>query len=286
MESKARQNRSGISSLTANSPQRSTPDPQLDSQLNCERLPGGSAASLQFPSFPQSADRVLLGIPEASNVLSDNSSDMIRTSSQVISPNYIRNNVKQAIEACTSWAGRKSAIRMDTSQFLRSGFCKVSADRAQCLRHVGDVQNVQVYVNETTPDGATFMESKRRPLARFVDILIPLSKIYAIPTESLRIFYDTSEGCIAFNCRGVIYLNLRYFEVWHDDQVKSGNRQNAQMAWFLALAHEIAHNLTELHDSEHEFWFSAICEAHLPAFSRLLRPSTKTWLHFVSRRRS
>ncbi|KAI5991972.1 hypothetical protein EDD15DRAFT_2274937 [Pisolithus albus] len=58
------------------------------------------------------------------------------------------------------------------------------------------------------------------------------------------------------------------------------------MAWFLALAHEIAHNLTELHDSEHEFWFSAICEAHLPAFSRLLRPSTKTWLHFVSRRRS
>lgn len=284
MESKAGQNRSGVSCLTANSPRQSTPDPQLDSQSNRERLFGGSAAGPQFLSFPQSADSVLLKIPEASNVPSDNSSDTIRISSQVISPNYIRNNVKKAIEACTSWGGRKSAIRMDTSQFLRSGFCKVSADPAQCLRHTGNVKNVQVYLNETMPDGATLMESKRGPLARFVDIIISLSKIYDIPTETLRIFYDISEGCIAFNCRGVIYLNLRYFEVWHDDQVKGGNRQNAQIAWFLALAHEVAHNLTELHDSEHEFWFSAICEAHLPAFSRLLRPPTKTWLHFVGRR--
>lgn len=288
MESKTRQNRSGVSSLTANSLQQSTPDPQLDSQSNCERLPGGSAAGPQFPSFPQPANSVLLKIPEASNVPSDNSLDTIRTSRQVISPNYIRYNVKKAIEACTSWGGgRKSAIHTDTSQFLRSGFCKVSADRAQCLRHIGNVKNVQVCLNENTHIAMpTFMEAKCGPLARFVDILISLSKIYAIPTETLRIFYDILGGCIAFNCRGVIYLNLRYFEVWHDDQVKSGNRQNAQMAWFLALAHEVAHNLTELHDSEHEFWFSAICEAHLPAFSRLLRPPTKTWLHFVGRRQS
>lgn len=283
MEGKAEQNRSGVSCSTTNSPQQSMPDPHLGSLSNCEGLFGSSAAGPQFLSFSQPSDSVLLKIPEASNVPSDNSSDTIRTSSQVISPNYIRDNVKTAIDACTSWGERKSAIRLGTSRFLRSGFCKVSADRARCLRHIGNLKNVQVYLNETTPDGATFMESKRGPLTRFVDILISLSKIYAIPTESLRIFYDISEGCIAFNCRGVIYLNLRYFEVWHDDQVKTGNRQNALMAWFLALAHEIAHNLTELHDSEHEFWFSAICEAHLAAFSRLLRPPTKTWLRFVGR---
>lgn len=286
MESKAGQNRSGASSLAADSSQRSSPDPQPNSQLNCERLPGGSAASPQFASLPRAADSVLLKIPEASNVPSDNSLDTIRTLREVISPNYIRNNVEKAIEACTSWGGRNLAIHTDTSQFLRSGFCKVSADGTECLHHVGNVKNVQVYLFETMPDGATFIESKRGSLARFVDIIISLSKIYGIPTDTLRIFYDVSGGCIAFNCRGVIYLNLRYFEVWHDDQVKSGNRQNAQMAWFLALAHEIAHNLTNLHDSEHEFWFSAICEAHLAAFSRLLRPPTKTWLRFVGRRRS
>ena len=41
---------------------------------------------------------------------------------------------------------------------------------------------------------------------------------------------------------------------------------------FLTLAHEIAHNLIESHDSEHEFWFSAICETYMDAFSQLLGP--------------
>ena len=39
---------------------------------------------------------------------------------------------------------------------------------------------------------------------------------------------------------------------------------------FFTLAHEIAHNLIEPHNSEHEFYFSAICEAHTLAFSRLI----------------
>lgn len=39
---------------------------------------------------------------------------------------------------------------------------------------------------------------------------------------------------------------------------------------FFTLAHEIAHNLIEPHNSEHEFYFSAICEAHMLALSQLL----------------
>lgn len=35
---------------------------------------------------------------------------------------------------------------------------------------------------------------------------------------------------------------------------------------FFVLAHEIAHNLIPSHDSTHEFWFAAICEAHISDF--------------------
>lgn len=66
------------------------------------------------------------------------------------------------------------------------------------------------------PDADTIMEQKREPLARFVDIVITLSEIYSISTGKLHIFYDVSGGCIAFNCQGTIYLNLRYFEVWRE----------------------------------------------------------------------
>ena len=35
---------------------------------------------------------------------------------------------------------------------------------------------------------------------------------------------------------------------------------------YFTLAHEIAHNIVGPHNSEHEFYFSAISEASLPAF--------------------
>jgi len=40
---------------------------------------------------------------------------------------------------------------------------------------------------------------------------------------------------------------------------------------YFTLAHEIAHNLVHPHNSEHEFYFSAICEAYLVPLSKLLQ---------------
>ncbi|KIJ58355.1 hypothetical protein HYDPIDRAFT_119620 [Hydnomerulius pinastri MD-312] len=285
---KYREKRSAGSALATNSLQQPPLDTQPDPQLNRERLPGSSGATPQFPSRPHAADSVLLKIREASNVSSDKSLDtaghstslpLSRTSREVIPQSYIRNNVEKAIEAC-SLGGEKSAIHAGVSQFSSSDFCRVSADVGS-LRLIGQVKHIQVYVDEGMPNADTFMERMHGPLARFVDIIISLSEIYRISTTTLRIFYEVSGGCIAFNCRGIIYLNLRYFEVWRDDeQVKSGNRQDARMLWFFTLAHEIAHNLTNLHNSDHEFWFSAICEAHLVAFSQLLRPANTAWLRY------
>ncbi|KAI6013011.1 hypothetical protein EDC04DRAFT_2760480 [Pisolithus marmoratus] len=75
------------------------------------------------------------------------------------------------------------------------------------------MKNVAVCVDEGMSD-ANIYGTHARPTARFVDIIIALSKVYGISTTNLRVFYDVSGGCIAFNCGGTIYLNLRYFETW------------------------------------------------------------------------
>ncbi|KAI9454957.1 hypothetical protein HD554DRAFT_2149343 [Boletus coccyginus] len=276
--------RDGGSASATNSLQQFALGTRAGPRLRHEKLPGSCEATAQLPSLPHATDNILSKVHGASDVSSENPlytighSTSARVSCEVIAQSYIRDNVEKAVEACRL-GGKESAVHVGMSQFLSSGFCSVSADPGK-LRPVGQVKNIEVCIGEGMPDPATLMERMRGPLARFVDIIISLSEIYRLPTTTLRIFYDISGGCIAFNCRGTIYLNLRYFEVWHDEQVKSGNRQNARMSWFLALAHEIAHNLTDLHDSDHEFWFSAICEAHLIAFSQLLRPGN-TWPRYV-----
>lgn len=44
---------------------------------------------------------------------------------------------------------------------------------------------------------------------------------------------------------------------------------------YFTIAHEIAHNLVQPHNSEHEFYFSAICERYLAQLARLIGSSPK-----------
>jgi len=40
--------------------------------------------------------------------------------------------------------------------------------------------------------------------------------------------------------------------------------------WYFILAHEVAHNLVQLHNSEREFYFPTICEKYLVSLFRIL----------------
>lgn len=64
------------------------------------------------------------------------------------------------------------------------------------------------------PDQQAFISVKREPLARFIDILVLLTKVYDLPVTSLHVFYDVKGGLIAFNRSGSIFLNLRYYQEW------------------------------------------------------------------------
>ncbi|KAI6101856.1 hypothetical protein F5141DRAFT_1242841 [Pisolithus sp. B1] len=223
---------------TTNPPQQSTLDTQPDLQFNSVTPLGSSAATPQLSSFPCTANSDQLTIHEASSISGDkslNTAGHPRTSREVISQSDIQHNVEKAMQACRL-GGENSAIHAGVSQLPSSDFCTVPAD-VGCLCPVGHVRNIEVYIDEGVYDGGTFMKRMHDPLARFVDIIITLSEIYRIPTATLRVFYDVSRGCIAFNSRGIIYLNLRYFEVWHDKQVESGNQQDARMTWSVDFVH-------------------------------------------------
>ncbi|KAF8552603.1 hypothetical protein OG21DRAFT_1443221 [Imleria badia] len=191
---------------------------------------------------------------------------------QVMPQSYIRANVSKALKACHPEGGKLLHHRNkveEIREFPNEGYCDVSGQVGK-LKRCGTMGDVQVFTTEDVPDADTFMTSKHDILARFVDVLTPVAELYGLSLTLLHVFYDVAGGPIAFNRDGSIFFNLRYFEAWHDQDVQKGDSQQAQISWFFALAHELAHNLIKPHNSEHEFWFSAICEAHVLTFSRLL----------------
>lgn len=152
---------------------------------------------------------------------------------------------------------------------LDEGYCDVSG-RAGELNFVGSMGGVKVFAAQELPESDSLIQRKHDVLARFLHVLNPLIAIYKIPQSSLHVFADNEGQLIAFNRNGSLFMNLRYYEAWHDRDVQRGDLSKAYISWYFTLAHEIAHNLVHPHNSEHEFYFSAICEAYLVALSTLL----------------
>ncbi|KAJ7594698.1 hypothetical protein C8J56DRAFT_927422 [Mycena floridula] len=184
----------------------------------------------------------------------------------------IASNIDQAVSACRPEHGnllRNTEHMQQVKEALNEGYCDISG-RVGDLIHVGEIGGFKIYLSQEVPSQQTFVGQHQPPLARFVNIMAVLSKIYGLPTTSLHIFYDVAGGLIAFNRNGSIFFNLRYFEAWHNDEVARGNTGPALISWYFTLAHEIAHNLVQPHNSEHEFYFSAICEKHVVALGKAL----------------
>ncbi|RPD65851.1 hypothetical protein L226DRAFT_529987 [Lentinus tigrinus ALCF2SS1-7] len=186
--------------------------------------------------------------------------------------NMISSNIDLAIRACKEERGETLQNRQHmqmVKESLNEGYCDVSGHPTD-MTLVGEMGGIKVFVAKDVPDVRNLMQTKSESLARFIYTIRPLQEVYTLPPTSLHIFYDRAGDLIAFNRNASLFLNLRYFEQWHDAEVKSGQLLNAYTSWYFTLAHEIAHNLVQAHNSEHEFYFSSICEAYLPAFMKLV----------------
>ncbi|PPQ99714.1 hypothetical protein CVT24_009697 [Panaeolus cyanescens] len=193
---------------------------------------------------------------------------------EVTPKSNISRNIDMAIDSCKPESGgvlRNREHMQRIRETLEEGYCDISGRKGD-LHMIGQMGPIKIYLSEEIPQeqSASFLRSKHDPIARFIHIMTTMADIYSLPLTSLHIFYDLKGGIIAFNRNGSIFLNLRYFEAWHDADVKNGILEGAYTSWYFTLAHEIAHNLVQPHNSEHEFYFSAICEKFMIPLSRLL----------------
>ncbi|CAE7228758.1 unnamed protein product [Rhizoctonia solani] len=218
----------------------------------------------------------LLGPPGGSGSSSANVPRAPTPSGQVTSQDSIENNVRMAIAACRpeSQALLRNRQQMNVvKESLDEGYCDISGS-ADDYTFTGEVAGYRIYMAQDISDPSLLAAQKFDAMTRFGNLVVtPLRTLYKLPPSSVHIFYDTKGGLIAFNRNGSLFLNLRYYEGWHDELVKGGSIHKALISWYFTLAHEIAHNLVQPHNAEHEYYFSSLAEIHMPEFSGLLSRS-------------
>ena len=150
-----------------------------------------------------------------------------------------------------------------------TNYCDVSGVDMD-LRRAGTVAGMQVYVSAELDPHAT-LRHNHDALTRLIELVYrPIGAIFGVDPRVLSVFCDVRGPSIAFNRGGSIYLNLRYYLAWHDEDVRAGRLAAPLVSVYFSIAHELAHNLVSAHNSEHEFYFSSIAEQYFLALAKYI----------------
>ncbi|PFH51991.1 hypothetical protein AMATHDRAFT_57645 [Amanita thiersii Skay4041] len=177
--------------------------------------------------------------------------------------------VDQAIRACHPEAD----VNFDMLRNIRDHSKQNYQDACgpiDTLQYIGNVGKMRVYVARDVPHTHSFINNKRAAIERFTNVIATLCTLFGLSLSSLHIFFDLTSQRIAFNREGSLFLNLRFYEMWHDPDVVAGRTTDAYISWYFTLAHEIAHNVVQDHNAEHEFFFSATCQKFITPLCRLI----------------
>jgi len=177
-----------------------------------------------------------------------------------------------------------NASRVDGSQRIQSQVEKTKrvaeAESSYCdvgisadLTKAGVVDGMNIYLSPEYRDPARTLADNHGPIQRLIQAVYrPVGEgVFGIKPGVLNIFCDVEGPTIAFNRGGTIFLNLRFYLALHDDKVRNGLLGEAIISVYHSLAHELAHNLVSDHNSQHEYWVSAISEQYFLRLAGLLK---------------
>ncbi|KAH7102671.1 hypothetical protein BKA62DRAFT_699407, partial [Auriculariales sp. MPI-PUGE-AT-0066] len=214
---------------------------------------GSSADSPKSPEIPLPADVVsLLSRPEA----------------QITPWKLIDMDISRAL--ALSRMKEKTTVAPPRSPLVNEGRPHTVTYSITDLQFAAYIAGVKFHVHKDISSREMVVQAKTEAIGRFAAVVNPLRHIFNLPQHCIQIFYDASGSPIAINRNGNIFLNLRHYEAWHDDDVRANKPANAHKSWFLAIAREIACNIADREDAEHGFHFSTISQAHVEGLAALL----------------
>ncbi|CCM02906.1 uncharacterized protein FIBRA_05020 [Fibroporia radiculosa] len=214
------------------------PQPVKGSEDETNSLPAGKPGNVdnipspQIGIPPQITSELNMGPLEQTHQ-SKPQGDRNGSRSGVTPPSMIAHNVNLAINACKQEKSDRlqSRERMQmVEETLKEGYCDGSGESLDLVR-VGDMGSVNFFVSKDISDAESLMAAKAESLARFIYVIQPLCEAYKLPMSSTHIYYDSVGHRIAFNRNASLFLNLRYFEAWHDESVQRGEMRDAQVSW-------------------------------------------------------
>ncbi|ERS95613.1 hypothetical protein HMPREF1624_08129 [Sporothrix schenckii ATCC 58251] len=198
------------------------------------------------------------GAPTTSTQHDSNNNDEGR----VTNPAVVQQNMLNAIQATRPF-GSNSLYTPPTTNLVKEQATYCDSNHAHDLAMVAQApRGMNVFLaRAVTLPAADFLAQNRSVIATFEALLRDVAAVYDLAPDAVQMYYDATGPTIAFNTRGSIFCNLRYFVQLHARKMQAAGNRDAQQArvdatvwWWVVLAHELAHNLEQSHNAVHSYY--------------------------------
>ncbi|KAL8402315.1 hypothetical protein RB596_008906 [Gaeumannomyces avenae] len=191
---------------------------------------------------------------------------------RVTSPAVVQQNLLNAIKSTRAHDSSKLFSPPQTSEVKEQAtYCDSNA--AHDLKFVAEgPAGMRIFVaNDLSVDASSFVVENRARIKAFESMLREIADVYGLSNKVLHIFYDERGGTIAFNSSGSIFCNLRFYAQLHAERVLASyaaTRREAMMEaatwWWVVIAHELAHNIVQVHDAHHSYYTESFIQQFFP----------------------
>ncbi|EGR49627.1 uncharacterized protein TRIREDRAFT_121453 [Trichoderma reesei QM6a] len=186
---------------------------------------------------------------------------------KVTNPAVVQQNLLNAVNATRAHGSDRVYAEPQVTQVKeQASYCDKTP--AQNITFVAEASNgMKVYLAKAANvDAASFLSTNLAAINLFASLLVEVGGVYSLSPRVLHIFYDEAGATIAFNTGGSIFCNFRFFLQLHAAQVNAPNgagRVEAGTWWWVVLAHELAHNLVSLHNSDHSYYTESFIQQYM-----------------------
>ena len=180
----------------------------------------------------------------------------------VTAPHQIQQNLVNAIQASRGYNSNQLQSQPTMTEVKEApSYCDSTS--AQNIRFIGTMGSVRIFMSnddiaQDPTAVATFVSANTTALSQFANVLLECADIYHMRRDAIHIFYNTVGRTIAFNQSGALFFNYRYFENLHLPAVQQGKSGDAVVYWAVCMAHELAHNLADVHGAQHSYYTESL----------------------------
>lgn len=181
---------------------------------------------------------------------------------RVTSPEVVQQNLRSAVKATRAYNSETLFSPPKTSEVKEQAtYCDSTSEKN--ISFAAEAANgMRVFLaRDLSVPPMQFLSAHMAAINTFAGLLVEIGAVYGMPDRSLHVFYDERGNTIAFNSKGSVFCNLRFFIQLHAAKIEgaSGTRYGEAKAetavwWWVVLAHELAHNLVSTHNSDHSYY--------------------------------